>query len=446
MPCASIPRPRAVLPVASAAVLAAALAVVGGAGCRPLANSQLQSDTDEVCTLSTPADWQGFVDRSAGKLIEARFDDVNGFGSPTQQQAAGAVLAELKRCAAGVKASPAIAACTARLATFARSQEKRNDRSTMGFGKDNASYLASHETPDKPQGLMTFPEPLASGAQETLEDLETTALEHGWLYAIQRSALTRGPRAIIYIKGAQFDQWVVYDAEAGGEIARVPSIIGIWKTDAAGNPFASPKIYFRDIFLTGAGNASPTTPLVEDGAKCYACHPNGLRPLIPFQTQFTGAKPAGNEAQLPPQAREALGLRRIQQLNQVMASYGILDPDGHYSVAEQGPALGKSQGCVLCHNGANRDALTYYSMVSQVRQKLVDELSMPPSTHLTQLLTKQQQNRLTEAELGELDATIAARAKMFDKFEADRPLAVKQWLTATSCVPEQPTGRAETQP
>lgn len=391
------------------------------------------SSASSPCPISTAADWQTFLQNSTATIVSPYDDENYGNGSNKLYAKLGPILQTLDDCHDFVAASPVLSACTANFDVFAKSQLRHNDPNSMGWDVDNLAYIESEEAPDKPAGMETIPGPLNNSTPGTLDDIAQIAKTNGWKYVIQQSALSSNPRTFINIPGDKFDQWILYDGPIQPGPATLTAIITVQKQDSSGRHLSPYKVHFRDLNY-GTSPSANVQPAIVDGAKCYSCHPAGVRPLITYQTKYTSAEPVAGEAPPNPPLSDAdFGLQRIKYFNNIMRAYGPLDFDGAYLPQEHGPALGAAQGCTGCHDGHTQGILTFSTSTEQIQQKLVNELSMPPSPHLADLQTKEYLNLLSAEEKTELANAQMARGNTYSQFMADRPETVKKWVLSQPC-------------
>jgi hypothetical protein len=172
-----------------------------------------------------------------------------------------------------------------------------------------------------------------------------------------------------------------------------------------------------------------------DNAKCYSCHPSGVRHLVAGRTPSLAAKPVLGEPGYPGDGPADFAYQRLTAMNDRLASYGLPDWNGTIVPADHGPALGVEEGCTACHDGAVRGVLTVSTSQKQLALKVVGELAMPPTAGLTKLVERQAMNDppLTPADSATLAGAEAAHASALASLEAARAEALQRWLLERRC-------------
>ena len=113
--------------------------------------------------------------------------------------------------------------------------------------------------------------------------VEEQARANGWPYLVHDSGLG-GLRMFVTVVDERFDQWIVIGLDADSPAVPIPAImsfIGVEKKDASGATLDKVRLHFRDYVVTRReGSLALELPELLEG-KCYACHGNGMRALIP---------------------------------------------------------------------------------------------------------------------------------------------------------------------
>src|SRR5262249_18337999 len=150
------------------------------------------------------------------------------------------------------------------------------------------------------------------------------------------------------------------------------------------------RVHFRDLLVEPApeGGYSATSDAL-DNAKCYSCHPSGVRHLIATRTPALAARPVLGEPGYPGDGPADFAFQRLTAMNARLASYGLHDYAGQIAVADPGPALGAEEGCTACHDGKTRGVLTVATSRKQLAHKVVAELAMPPTPGLPELVERE---------------------------------------------------------
>jgi hypothetical protein len=337
-----------------------------------------------ACPLRTPGEWQAFVARTAqGPQWVETCDD--GVCTQPYQAVEETVASVFQQCAGFLAYNPSIDACANNLRRFTSSWMQQHDRDTYGFTKRNDAYFAAQSGPDMPEGMMVPPATLLA-PMPNLASVEDAARSNGWPWVVQDSCL--GNVRIYFLRAdplGRFDQWILMNLRAGTmpvEVAGRVSFLAVQKTDAAGTLLPAVRVHFRDYLVKPSpGGGYSLTSDALDNAKCYSCHPSGVRRLIGERTPDLDAKPVMGE---PMNVPMDFAFQRLTALNARLASYGLNDWNGDIVVEDHGPALGAAQGCTACHDGHIRGVLTVSTSQRQLKHKVVTELSMPPTPGLTE--------------------------------------------------------------
>jgi len=397
-----------------------------------------------ACPLHTAADWQAFLDEAAShqKWVETCEDstcDADYYAFVRDH-----IDRVLRSCAGILSTSPRLAACTANLRRFLPSWMHQHDADSYGFNVPNKEYFREQETPDKPAGMMT-PPPAIMAALPDRDRVEEAARRSGLKYLTHDSALG-GYRTFVLISdpAGRWDQWMLLNLQKGQSHITddMPvSVLTVQKADAAGNPLPRVRVHFRDYFVSRRADGSFESVLSESAnGKCYSCHANGVRQLIARRTPILEARPVAGEVDYAgrpiPANPPDFGYRRLMEFNKRLRSYGGADWAGQIVPENHGPALGKAQGCIGCHNGNSRGILTVSTSPAQLKQKMIDELSMPPEGDAVALLQRSQVHyptALSQKEEEDLDHAFADHDRLASEFLESRYPALKAWLLATPC-------------
>lgn len=350
------------------------------------------------------------------------------------------VASVLAECAGVIADNPPIDACVDRLRRFTSSWLSQHDLSSYGFTADNAAYFAAQVAPDAPEGMMSPPSALLS-AMPVLDEVIDAARAKGYPYVVQTSCLGN---VRLYVTtsdpGGKFDQWTLMNLREGTRapavLASRVSFLAVQKADASGAPLPRVRVHFRDLLVEASkGSIISVTSDEHNNAKCYSCHPSGVRQLVAMRTPELEAKPIWGEPGYPGEGDADFAFQRLTAMNARLASYGLNDYGGQIAVADQGPALGAEEGCVACHDGRYRGVLTVSTSRKQIAHKVLSELAMPPAAGLTELVERQTMKNppLTSAESAALDEAEAAHASLLDGVLAARAPALERWLLETRC-------------
>lgn len=393
----------------------------------------------EDCPYRTREEWQEFLRQYAGderwvktcedSVCDAKFYERIGIN----------VQGVFDRCGKFLAKDDAVAKCTRHMRIFTPVWMRQHDDSSYGFAVDNEAYFAAQEAPDKPPGMMKIPG-IIEAALPDRKKVEEAARKAGLKYLTHDSAL-EGFRTFIFNPdpAGRFDQWMLLNLQSGEEKVRPDaplSILTVQKKDAAGQVLPRVKLHFRDYTIVPL----PETGRfqlhlhVENNGKCYACHSNGVRQLIAGRTPITEALPVQGEA--ADGDLKDFGYRRLQEFNRKLRSYGSPDWDWMIIQKDNGPMLGKAQGCMDCHNGVSRNPLWVLTSMAQVKQKEVNELSMPPDPRVSRLLERQQMGNppLDRDEEERLKKSHQAREARYEDFERARLPTLRQWFLETPCL------------
>lgn len=435
---------------ARAAALSGALVALSAACGRPAslaatAPVRERHVASQTCPLKTPAAWRSFMtsavdDESWVKTCsaEGNCDALDGFTNHVRRDVVG-VLAS---CAADIAENPRIERCTARLRRFVPAWLRQHDTGSYGFTEENSAYLAAQTAPDRPAGMME-PPPAIVAALPDRHGIEEAARVNGWPFLTHDSCFG-DVRTFVTVADPKhrFDQWflVRYDRTA----SRVPensvvSFIAVQKKDATGRDLPRVRLHFRDYIAWNAGSSwRLALPEVHDG-KCYACHPSGMRLLVPTHGTVAASAPVnGESAYADGNVPVDFGYRRLSELNARLLAYGLPDWTSAVDPSDAGPPLGDSLGCTACHDGATRGILSVYTDVGTFRRKIVDELAMQsyapgkevPDEAAMSLLDREPR---TPAESAALARARSAHLADYQAFMASRLPTWRAWVLGNPC-------------
>jgi hypothetical protein len=164
-----------------------------------------------------------------------------------------------------------------------------------------------------------------------------------------------------------------------------------------------------------------------------------MRQLIPRRTPILESAPVKgeegySERELSSQSADFAYLRLLE-FNKRIRSYGSPNWDGKVIPSDYGPILGKAQGCLDCHNGVVRGALTVFTSSAQLIQKYYRELSMPPDPALQKLLERKEMKnpQLSPQEEQVLGRATEHHEKLTREFEESRFPLLKKWFLEVPC-------------
>jgi hypothetical protein len=399
-----------------------------------------------VCPYHTPEEWQQFLERYANNAKWVVTCEDEACDKDYYKHVSENVQNTFEICAAYIDRHPEIKKCTANMRKFTPAWMLQHSYEGYGFIDNNHNYLKAQDAPDQPPGMMKIPPAIVS-ALPYRSRVEKVARENGWKYLTHDSALDDF-RTFIFISDPQgrFDQWFLLNL-AGGKGDRslkdtTPlSILTVQKKDQAGRKFAQVKLHFRDYTLMKTKTGYKLELFEANNGKCFSCHTSGIRQLIARRTPMTEASPVKGEAgynaddSAPPP--EDFGLKRLNEFNSKLRSYGMPDWDGQVRPEDHGPHLGAAQGCTDCHDGNTRGALYVSLSHSQLEKKLFHELSMPSDTHLVALLERSEMKNpeLTSDESFALQKGFESHEDMTKEFENSRFPILKHWFLESPCGP-----------
>jgi hypothetical protein len=402
------------------------------------------------CPLKTPDEWQAF--------LEAMVDDERWVRTCSSLHDCDALAGELRArvetglfgtfalCGEDLAKNPAIRSCTERLRRFAPAWVRQHTKHSYGFMSENAAYFAAQTEADRPPGMMDPPPELLAALPERV-NIEKAARDNGWPYLTHDSCVG-GVRTFLVRDDPEgrFEQWMLVGLESASVVPEgsVLSLIALEKRNAQGQPLDALRMHFRDYVLSRVDDAFVTTLPEAHDAKCYACHPSGLRTLVHRRGTVLASAPVRGEAgysetDLDPE----FGFARLVELNERLRSYGVADFVPDMNPDDLGPPLGRSLGCTECHDGLTRGVLTVMTDEVQIEQKVVNELSMGafapgkvfPDERLTALLDREENGDppLSDDERAELESARTERLRDFEELGAERFPAWRAWALESPC-------------
>ena len=402
------------------------------------------------CPLKTPAQWQAFLEATVDderwvRTCSSHYD-CDTLAGELRRKVEADVFGTFARCDNDLALNPRIASCTQRLRRFAPAWLRQHTKHTYGFTPENAAYFAAQMEADRPVGMMEPPPALLAALPERAT-IEQAARDNGWPYVIHDSCVG-GVRAYVVRDDpdARFEQWMLVGLESANLVpdGSVLSLIAIQKKDASGRAIDPLRLHFRDYLLSQV-DGSWTTFLPEaHDAKCYACHPSGLRALGHRRGNVLLSSPVRGESGYPEADESAeFAFERLALLNERIRSYGVADWGPAMNPDDLGPPLGRSLGCTECHDGMTRGVLTVMTDEAQLEQKVVGELSMGafspgtvfPDVRLMALADREQTGDppLSDDERTELELARAERLSDFEELAAERFPAWRAWALETPC-------------
>ena len=418
-----------------------------GAHGKPAAPSQgkpqmlLQGAEGSQCPLKTAEQWTEFLTRNAADNRWTDTCEDSRCNESFHSFVSTSIQKTLVDCNDVITANPKIKTCSDRTSRFIPTWLRQHDSVSYGFNRNNHDYLTSQESLSNPEAMVRPPQAIID-ALPTREKVEEAARLHGWKYLTHDSAIDN-IRTFIYVPDAKgrFDQWMILNLSAPGEDQSnlVFSVLGVQKADRNGTPLAKVRLHFRDYNVTQSGGSFGLEYTEDRNGKCFSCHVSGTRKLIDRETKITAAKPVAGEADFDATgtkgAPDGFGVKRLNELNDVLMSYGLPDWGEDVTIADHGPVLGDAQGCTSCHNGINRGALTVSTSESQVQKKMSDQLSMPQEAGLLKLLEKGDLHNasLTLDERSTLQTAQDRHDKLLGEYMDARLPDLRSWLLSERC-------------
>lgn len=425
--------------------LVMSVAACGSNASPPTQSEPFQPSAD--CPLRTLADWQAFLRDAASRPEWSKtcsdLDDCEPQLADFEAQVQSQIVDVFARCESDLGDYPPLARCSSRLRGFVPPWLRQHGSHRYGFDQANDGYFAAQSASDKPPQLMELPQELLAALPDG-QAIQQVARAQGWPYLIHDSALG-GTRFIFNLpeRDGGFERWFVLGVDpATWQVANrsIVSFIGL-ELPSAEHP--RPRPHFRD-YVVQAGEGGWSTELPTDfGGKCFACHPNGLRQLLPGAVATTLAAPVRGELQFGSEVDEReFGLQRLAAFNQHISSYPPPDWGASLNTADHGPALGSGQGCTTCHDGNVRAALSIMTSEGTLWQKVVGQLSMGrpsndqsiPDLPAMALLEREALGpALDKAETADLAAARARHQIDFEQLVQARPTDLERWLLEVPC-------------
>ena len=406
------------------------------------ASSTAASPRTTFCPLKTPEEWQEFLERQSNTPEWVKTCEDSTCNAEFVAYVQNNIKNVFDACTSFFAAHPGIDRCTSNMRRFTVAWLEQHSPDSYGFTVDNRTYLANEESPDKPEGMMKVPDYIVRALPDRGE-VEEAARTHGLKYLTHDSALG-GTRTFIFYSDpdGKFDRWMLLNLKDGDKAIKdhTPlSVLAVQKKDAVGNPLPQVRLHFRDYDVARAGSRYKLELSYTANGKCYSCHPNGVRQLIARHTPVLVGKPVFGEPDYQPSAEAPsppdFAYRRLMEFNRRLRGYGRPDWAGMVVPADHGPALGKSQGCMDCHDGHSRAELNISTSVVQIEQKSYYELGMPYDTDLPRLLERKQMKNpaLTPEEEHLLEESFDAHRALVVELENSRLPELREWFTETPC-------------
>ena len=392
------------------------------------------------CPIKTLAAWNSFL---AGAMdnpgwVETCEDstcDADFFVDVDEK-----VQGVLNDCRPEIEKNAKLKACTEHLRKLTPTWLRQHDTTSYGFNVDNREYLGSQDAADKPTGMMKIPDAIVAALPDEKKVQEAARL-NGWKYLTHDSAL-QGVRTFVVIQDPQgrFDQWMLLNLKSGKD-ARIAlnmpvSLVAVQKKNADGTSLDQVRLHFRDYTLEEIEGGVKLGVNLDGNGKCFSCHSNGMRQLIPRRTSTLEAQPVRGEVGFGQPAANDFAYWRLVELNQLIRRYGSNDWNGMMSLDSLGPKLGEKQGCTNCHDGVSRGALTVSTSITQLGKKIVGELSMPPEPRLIRWLEQKEVSNppLSENEKNGLAIAAHGNQQILKEFMDSRLPELKRWVTSQSCL------------
>lgn len=314
------------------------------------------------------------TDQSFLNYLRKKSETVTSSKRSTNYSFLEQVAAQIEACEE-LPSSKDLKKCTTNFKRFAKVYSRRqHPNHKYGFSIPDSEYLSDPTT----RAMTELPEEFRDGLPS---DWKAIAERNKWPYAEFSSSIVGNKpfysyrRMTVLVERPEVDLWIQFtlpdlDAKLPLLGFRLPekfhkpfkerliNVIGIEKTKS---PSARPRPYFAEYFSDFRGRNPRVHTRVSS---CYECHANGMRVIVPA----IGSVPASQ-------------VHNLKLLNSKMEKYGTVDWSGLVDVKGLGPAIGRKQTCVACHNDSNtlsgRAALRYYTNFSHIKFKMVDLLQMP---------------------------------------------------------------------
>jgi hypothetical protein len=326
--------------------------------CALLLLAPLPAEAQDICKLSGP-DLQKEVDAGTAEIAEAYAKTTGQLalnGSPKLQRACNwtcsnaSALGFLKHVFAFLQYN-----CNTTTVPGTRLPTGPGTASQMGLSVTDARYrddadriLRSGST--GAGDLMRVPAWLVTASQSgDVKTLTSAADANGatWL-KFSSTSVSNPPdgaaRVIIRVvdtkRPPRFEQWIqIAINKDTGKLGRNVDFIAVQP-----RPDATPMVAFRGFSRTPSGFV-PEGPGTGGGAelsKCYSCHPNGLRTIVPAQAGTVAA--GGTVAIKPDGTIPVTGPGNIAEITDDEAKRrSELGPTG-YTASENGPLFGPTAG------------------------------------------------------------------------------------------------------
>ncbi|MEO5969218.1 MAG: hypothetical protein ABIQ95_04760 [Bdellovibrionia bacterium] len=400
----------------------------------------------EVCPYQKPEEWQTFIKVHAERSNWVETCEDSACDEDFYEFVKNNVQHTFEVCADFIARHESINRCTENMRKFTPAWLQQHSGDSYGFTVDNHTYLSEQEAKDKPTGMMIPPKAIVA-ALPNRKKVEAAARKNGWKYLTHDSALG-GVRTFVFIPDVadRFDQWLLLNLQEGSSSvsAGAPmSLLTVQKKDRAGNFLAEVRLHFRDYTLQSKAKGYGFALNEENNGKCFSCHSNGVRQLIPRKTPVLEGQPVlgekefvektSRQSQFPVPAE--FPFQRLLEFNRKLRSYGTPNWDGKVLPENHGPALGKDQGCLDCHDGKTRGTLTVITSSNQLEQKILHELSMPPDTGLSLYLERKEMKNpmLSTEEEKFLKLAFDTQKKLNHEFKSSRYPTLKKWFLEKTC-------------
>ena len=401
----------------------------------------IQQSKEQVCPYQSTEEWEAFLRVTAAfeKWEPTCEDSVcdKEFYNYVNDKVQGV----FEKCGPFLGKHPSIAQCTNRLKRFTPAWLKQHDDVSYGFIPSNHEYLQAQEGKELPTGMMNAPAAIVAAIPDREKVIEA-ARKNGFKYLVQESGLD-GTRTFVFIPDVEerFDQWLLLNLQEGKMAIKLNtplSILVVQKKDKWGRKLSRIRLHFRDYTIVPAATGFKLHLHEENNGKCYSCHTNGVRQLIPRVTPALQASPVKGESgyeQAPRSSDQGFAYQRLKEFNRKLRSYGNPDWTGQIIPDDYGPPLGKNQGCMNCHDGVSRTTLNMATSITQLQKKVYYQLSMPPDTHLMRLLERNEVKNpeLSGKEAEILERALHAHAKLIKDFSSSRLSTLREWLLEISC-------------
>lgn len=409
--------------------------------CESRSRAEIPASAD-ACPYSTVEEWNVFLRASATQPDWGPTCEDSTCDADTYDRVRTGIQSVLESCRPYFIAHPKVAACTDRLRRFVPAWMRQHDGDSYGFRRNNHEYLKAQDAAEEPEGMMVPPEVLIAAIPSRTRVIEA-ARRNGYRYLDHDSGIDE-TRTFVLVPDprGRFDQWFLLNLQRGKSTIQTHqplSILVVQKKDAAGNVLPKVRLHFRDYTIAASGHGYRLALDETKNGKCYSCHTNGVRQLIPRITPVLEARPVRGEPGYDESGTgpvpENFALHRLQEFNRRLRSYGNPDWMGDIRPEDFGPPLGKAQGCIDCHDGTSRAALNIATSLRQLEKKVYYQLSMPPDNHLQRMLERNEMKNpeLSEAEAAQLEQALKSQANLIRELEASRVATLRSWLLEVAC-------------